>query len=209
MVPVSHLIIQPIATPRTGSNRKPSRPRTINPMKFRSHVYNSLFAIISRGSTSTSTPRKRRTWMRWCPSIIVPSSLVFRQSLWPGTNEFINASLESRCNWASLAGLREVSGWSALSAGYGSGLDISTVPTGHFCLLHHAPSRIVPQQRGGEEQGINSVKHAAVTRKQRPRILDSCAPLDQRFHKIAQLGRDIDGRGKQDGRPQRSFHQRE
>jgi hypothetical protein len=104
--------------------------------------------------------------MRWCPSIIVPSSLVFRQSLCPGTSEFINDSLESRCNWASLAGLREVSGWSAFSAGYGFG--ISTVPTRHFCLLHYAPSRIVPQQGSGEEQGINSVKHASVPREKRP-----------------------------------------
>jgi len=80
MVPVNHLIFRPIAAPSTGGNRRPSRPRTVNPMKFRPHAYNSLFAMISRGNMSTSTPRRRRTWMRWCPSIIVPSRRVFRQS---------------------------------------------------------------------------------------------------------------------------------
>jgi hypothetical protein len=34
-------------------------------------------------------------------------------------------------------------------------------------LLHHAPTRIVPQHQRGKEQGINSVKHASVTRQKR------------------------------------------
>ena len=59
-------------------------------------------------------------------------------------------------------------------------------------LLHHAPSRIVPQHGRGKEQGINSVKHAAVAGKKRPGIFYPGAALDQRFHQIAQLGRDID-----------------
>ena len=96
-----------------------------------------------------------------CPSIIVPSRLVFRQSLWPGTNEFISASLDSRCNWASLAGLREVSGWSALSAGYGSA----------FLLTASRAKPHSAQQRGGKEQGIDYVKHAAVTGSRVPESL--------------------------------------
>ncbi len=35
-------------------------------------------------------------------------------------------------------------------------------------LLHHAPSRIVPQHRSGKEQGIYPVKHASVPGKKRP-----------------------------------------
>jgi hypothetical protein len=34
-------------------------------------------------------------------------------------------------------------------------------------LLHHLPSRIVPQHWGGKEQGINAIQHPSVPGKKR------------------------------------------
>src|SRR5271167_919010 len=63
-----------------------------------------------------------------------------------------------------------------------------------FCLLHHPPSRIVPQHWSGKEQGIDAIQHASMARQNGSRILDSGSALDQRLHQIAELGRDVDGR---------------
>lgn len=46
--------------------------------------------------------------MRWCPSIIVPSNFVFRQSFRPGANDEISASVESASSGASLVALSEL-----------------------------------------------------------------------------------------------------
>ncbi len=69
-------------------------------------------------------------------------------------------------------------------------------------LLHHTPSCIVPQYRGGEEQGINTVKHATVAGKNRPRIFRSRAALDERFDQVPELGGDVQRNREQENRPQ-------
>ena len=49
--------------------------------------------MTSRGRASTSTPRSRKILIRWCPSIIVPSSRVFRApSLRDGGSQLVLAS---------------------------------------------------------------------------------------------------------------------
>src|ERR1022692_472556 len=61
--------------------------------------------------------------------------------------------------------------------------------------------RIEPQYRSGEEQGINPVEHAAVAGKNGARVLHPGAPLDERFHQIAKLRRDVQRDRQQDDRP--------
>ena len=76
----------------------------------------------------------------------------------------------------SLAGLRDVSGWSGFSGGYGLdlGIPIDFVELSYDfvssmvkALLHDSPSRIVPQHWSGKEQGINAIQHASVARQKR------------------------------------------
>src|ERR1700722_4251877 len=68
---------------------------------------------------------------------------------------------------------------------------------GMECLLHHAPSHVKPEHWSGEEQGIDSVKHASVAGENCAGILDAGAALDQRLHQIAKLRGDIQGDGEQ------------
>src|SRR2546426_6952782 len=84
---------------------------------------------------------------------------------------------------ASLTGLRELFGWSGFSGGTDMFLinDLFGTVDGLGSLLHHAPTRLVPQHRRGKEQGINSVKHASVTRQKRACMFCASAALDKRF----------------------------
>ncbi len=43
--------------------------------------------MMSRGNASTSTPRERKTFIRWWPSIIVPSGRALSESLKPGLKD--------------------------------------------------------------------------------------------------------------------------
>src|SRR6266704_1610429 len=46
---------------------------------------------------------------------------------------------------------------------------------------------IIPDNRNGEDERIDSVKHAAMSRQQTPRILDPRAPFIRRFQEVAHL----------------------
>src|SRR5208283_6047650 len=69
-------------------------------------------------------------------------------------------------------------------------------------LLHDTPSRIVPQQGSGEEQGVDTIEHAAVAGKQGAGIFYAGSALDQRFDEIAELRGNIQDDGEQDDGPQ-------
>src|SRR5260370_19294969 len=50
---------------------------------------------------------------------------------------------------------------------------------------------IIPDNRNGEDERIDSVKHAAMSRQNTPRILDPRAPLVRRFQQVAHLPRHV------------------
>lgn len=57
------------------------------------------------------------------------------------------------------------------------------------------PNPIVPDNRNCQNQGIDSVKHAAVSREQRTGILHVGAPLVSRLKQIARLPGDVSASG--------------
>src|SRR5882724_5546343 len=61
----------------------------------------------------------------------------------------------------------------------------------HRRLRQTMPQGIDPQDRNREEHRIDPVEHAAVTGQDRSRIFYVGAALDRGFHKIAELGGDI------------------
>src|SRR5690242_8054216 len=71
--------------------------------------------------------------------------------------------------------------------------------------LRQEQSRIVVQQRRAEQNAIDAVEHAAVTRQQVARILHLRAALEHGFGKIAALADDADCRAKQHRLPERNL----
>ena len=102
--PGLNFVLEPIAAARTRHDGQSPRPRSRYPVQFRSHgvfrswksaqlwwVRDKIFGMISRGKESTSTPRSRRTLMRWLPSTTVPSGRTLSDPCWPGFRELINS----------------------------------------------------------------------------------------------------------------------